>query len=152
MFILDSNRYAREAAAVSQQLNGLIEKLGGQLLVSRLWDERRLAYPIKSHRKGTYWLTYFKLDSQKLTALTRECQLTDSILREIFVRIDPRLVDALVEHAKSGAAPPAPEVRTGDRSAHGGAHAIGGTARSRTPAVAAVVEEGVEIPAFDEDV
>lgn len=61
MFILDSSRYGHDPEAVSGQIDETIQKLGGKILVSRLWEERRLAYPIKSHRKGTYWLTYFEL-------------------------------------------------------------------------------------------
>lgn len=101
MFILDSNRYGRESETVSGQVPAMIEKLGGEMLVSRLWEERRLAYPIKGQRRGTYWLTYFRLDSEKLDALKRQCQITDDILRVLFLKVDPRIVDALVAHAKS---------------------------------------------------
>ena len=78
MFILDSNRYGHDPEAVSGQVNEMIQKLGGNILVSRLWEERRLAYPIKSHRKGTYWLTYFRMPGTQLTILKRECQITES--------------------------------------------------------------------------
>jgi len=101
MLILDPNRYGREPAAVSGQISEMIEKLGGELLVSRLWEERRLAYSIKGHRKGTYWLTYFRLKGDQLTELRRQCRLNDSILRVLFVKVDPRIVDALVAHAQA---------------------------------------------------
>ncbi|MEX2112456.1 MAG: 30S ribosomal protein S6 [Pirellulales bacterium] len=99
MFILDTNRYARDAANVSGQIPELIGKAGGQMLASRLWEERRLAYPIDGHRKGTYWLSYFKLESGELSGLTRQCQLSESILRTLFLKVDPRIADALVAHA-----------------------------------------------------
>ncbi|MHC4401950.1 MAG: 30S ribosomal protein S6, partial [Planctomycetota bacterium] len=60
MFLLDSGRYSRDPAAVSGQIPSMIQEAGGELLVSRLWEERRLAYPIRGNRKGTYWLTYFR--------------------------------------------------------------------------------------------
>ena len=102
MFILDSNRYSRDQVGVSGQIPEILQKLGGEILASRLWEERRLAYPIDGHRKGTYWLTYFKLDSGQLTALNRECQLSESILRTLFLKVDPRIADALVSHALAG--------------------------------------------------
>jgi small subunit ribosomal protein S6 len=102
MFILDSNRYARDAAGVSGQIPAMIEKEGGKMLASRLWEERRLAYPINGHRKGTYWLTYFKLEAGALAALTRQCKLSDSILRTLFLKVEPRIADALVSHALAG--------------------------------------------------
>ena len=104
MFILDSTRFGRDHEAVSGQIPTMIEKLGGEMLVSRLWEERRLAYPVKGQRKGTYWLTYFRLDSSKLTDLRRQCQITDDILRVLFLKVEPRIVDALVAHAKSAPA------------------------------------------------
>jgi small subunit ribosomal protein S6 len=101
MFILDASRYGRDSEAVSGQIPAMIEKLGGEMLVSRLWEERRLAFPIKGQRRGTYWLTYFRLDSLQLADLKRQCQITEDILRVLFLRVDPRIVDALVAHAKT---------------------------------------------------
>lgn len=51
MFILESNRFGRDPDAVSGQVPALIEKFGGEMLVSRLWEERRLAFPIKGHAR-----------------------------------------------------------------------------------------------------
>jgi small subunit ribosomal protein S6 len=112
MFILDSNRYSRDTAGVSGQIPEMIQKLGGQMLANRLWEDRRLAYPINGHRKGTYWLTYFRLDSAQLEALNRQCRLSDSIIRTLFLKVDPRIVEVLVSHAQAGPAalrrPPEP--------------------------------------------
>lgn len=102
LFILNSDLYARNPEEISGQIDRYIEEVGGEVLVSRLWQEIRLAYPIKGHRRGTYWLTYFKVDTQKMKELNRQCQIIDSILRHLFIQVDPRLVDTLVEHAKAG--------------------------------------------------
>jgi small subunit ribosomal protein S6 len=104
LFILDSNRYSRDAAGVSGQIANIVQKHGGEILVSRLWEERRLAYPINGQRKGTYWLAYFKLDSNQVAAIERDCRLSDTILRALVLKVDPRIVDALVSHAVSGSA------------------------------------------------
>lgn len=109
LFIFDANRYAREPANVSGQLATMIQKHGGMVLASRLWEERRLAYPINGQRKGTYWLTYFKIDSSQIEPMRRECQINENVLRELMLKIDPRIVDALVEHAlASGIEKPKP--------------------------------------------
>ena len=99
MFILDPNRYARNPGEVSGQIPDMVTKCGGEMLVSRLWNEQKLAYRIKGHRKGTYWLTYFRLDGGKVGELTHQCRLNESVLRNLILRVDPRLVDALVAHA-----------------------------------------------------
>lgn len=115
MFILDSNRYGRDPDAVSGRISEIIQRAGGEILVSRLWEERRLAYPIKGHRRGTYWLTYFRLDSSRLVEIQRQCQLNESILRKLFLKVDPRIVDALVTHARTAPVPAARE--DGDKGA-----------------------------------
>lgn len=104
MFILDSNHFGRDPEGVSNQVADIIQKAGGEMLVSRLWEERRLAYPIKGHRKGTYWLTYFRIEGDQLTGIKRQCQINDNILRMLFLKVDPRIVDALVAHAMAGPA------------------------------------------------
>ncbi len=105
MFILDSNQYGRDPGGVSGQMAKMLESAGGTVMVSRLWEERRLAFPIKGHRKGTYWLTYFRLDPARLTEIQRQCELNDVILRSLFLKVDPRIVDALVEHALASRTP-----------------------------------------------
>ena len=99
MFLFDSNKYARNPNEVSAAVTDAIEKCGGEILVSRLWAEQKLAYPINGQRKGTYWLTYFRMDSQRREELNRAFRLNTDILRELVLAVDKRLVDTLVEHA-----------------------------------------------------
>jgi small subunit ribosomal protein S6 len=106
--ILDSNRYARDPGGVSGQIPEMVKKCGGETLASRLWNEQKLAYPINGQRKGTYWLTFFRMESQKVVDFNRQCQLSESILRNLTTKVEPRLVEALVAHAK-GEAPAATE-------------------------------------------
>ena len=100
MYILDTNRYGRDPESVSGQIPKMIESAGGEMLVSRLWEERRLAYTIRGQRKGTYWLTYFRLDGSRIDEIRRQCRLSESILRVLFLKVDPKIVDALVAHAQ----------------------------------------------------
>ena len=108
MLIYDSNSYARDPAGVGAKITKMIGNCGGEMLVSRLWNEQKLAYPIKGHRKGAYWLSYFRLDSTKLTEFNRACRLEDDIIRSLTLRVDPRLVDTLVAHAKGERIMPRP--------------------------------------------
>lgn len=110
MFIFDPNLYARDPNGVSAKVPKMVETCGGEILVSRLWNEQKLAYPIKGHRKGTYWLSFFKMDASKVASFRRACQLNEDILRNLIVKIDPRLIEALVEHAKGNKPLPTHEV------------------------------------------
>ena len=102
LFIFDSDLYAKGADEVSSQVASIVEQLGGEVLLSRLWDERKLAYPIKGHRRGTYWLSYFRIAPTAMKELERQFRLSGSILRFLITAVDPRLVDTLVEHARAG--------------------------------------------------
>jgi small subunit ribosomal protein S6 len=108
MIIFDSNRYARERAGMPAEIEKMIQAGAGEVLVSRLWEERRLAYAINGQRKGTYWLIYFRGPSSMLTALNREWEINEGILRHLVLKVHPHLVDVVLEHAKAGPAPPAP--------------------------------------------
>ncbi len=99
MFLLDSNRYARDPAGAAGQISNMVEQCGGEMLASRLWSEQKLAYPIEGHRKGTYWITYFRLETDKLPKLRRATQLSEIVLRNMVLKVDDRLVDTLVKHA-----------------------------------------------------
>jgi small subunit ribosomal protein S6 len=114
MFILDAGRYGRDPEGLSGQITKVIQELGGEILVSRLWEERRLAYSIRGQRKGVYWLTYFRLQGDRLSALRQRFQLNDSILRMLFVKVDARIVDTLVAHALAGPAAMAAERRAAE--------------------------------------
>jgi small subunit ribosomal protein S6 len=108
MFIFDSNRYARERAAMPAEVEKAIKNAGGEVVVSRLWEERRLAYPIAGQRKGTYWLFYFRGPSSIIAPLNREWEIQDGILRHLVLKVHPHLVDVVLEHAKAGPSQPAP--------------------------------------------
>jgi small subunit ribosomal protein S6 len=108
MIIFDSNRFARERAGLSAEIEKMITEGKGEVLVSRLWEERRLAYAIKGQRKGTYWLIYFRGPSSMLTGLYRQWEIHDGILRHLVLKVHPHLVDVVLEHAKAGPTQPAP--------------------------------------------
>jgi small subunit ribosomal protein S6 len=108
MIIFDSNRFARERAGLPAEIEKMITEGKGEVLVSRLWEERRLAYAIKGQRKGTYWLIYFRGPSSMLTGLYRQWEIHDGILRHLVLKVHPHLVDVVLEHAKAGPTQPAP--------------------------------------------
>lgn len=100
MFIFNANAYARNPAGVAKTVEDLVNSVGGEMLASRLWNEQKLAYPINGNRKGAYWLTYFRVEGTEMAKFNRSCQLNDSILRHMAIKLDPRLVEPMVAVAK----------------------------------------------------
>lgn len=108
-FLFDSNKYNRDPGGVAETIHKRIEELGGEIMASRLWEERKLAYLINGQSKGTYWISYFKMEGEKITEFNRACKLDDSILRHLVTKVDPRLIDTLVAHTLGQIEAPAEE-------------------------------------------
>src|SRR6266852_5628125 len=100
MFLLDTNKVAGDVGAAAKQLHAILERNQAEVLASRPWDERRLAYPIKKHKKGLYYLTYFRTEGKNIAALEGDCALNELILRALILAIDPKLVEAMLAMAR----------------------------------------------------
>ena len=48
LFLLDPNKASADWHGVMNRVNGIIERHGGRILVSRPWSEHKLAFPIKN--------------------------------------------------------------------------------------------------------
>lgn len=100
MFILDTNKVGGDIPAAAQQLHAILERHHAEILASRPWDERRLAYPIGNHKKGLYYLAYFRTEGKNLAELKRDFGLNEMILRNLILRIHPKWVDAMLALAR----------------------------------------------------
>src|SRR5438128_2173128 len=100
MFLLDTNKVAGDLPAATKVLHGLLERNHAEILASRPWDERRLAYPIKGHKKGLYYLTYIRLEGKDVLGIERDAVLNEMIVRLMVIRVDDKLVDAMLAMAR----------------------------------------------------
>jgi small subunit ribosomal protein S6 len=100
MFLLDTNKVANDVPAAVAQLHAVLEKNHAEILVSRPWDERRLAYPIGHHKKGLYYLIYIRSEGQNLHPIERDFALVEMIVRMLVLKIDRKLVDAMLTMAR----------------------------------------------------
>ena len=99
MFLLDSAKTAVSWDESVKQVHEILTKHQSEIVASRQWDERRLAYPVDGHKKGTYLLTYFKTDGATLSDIVADCHLSELVLRELILKVHPKLVDHLVNQA-----------------------------------------------------
>jgi small subunit ribosomal protein S6 len=125
MLLLDSNKYSNDPTGVVNQIHGILEKHHAEVLASRPWDERRLAYSIGHHKKGMYYLIYFKAEGKNLVPIEHDFGLNEPILRTMILKIHRKLVDAMLavardEHAVAiqtpGLADEGPEAPVGVRA------------------------------------
>jgi small subunit ribosomal protein S6 len=99
MFLLDSTKVAVSWDSAVQHVHEILAKHRAEIVASRQWDERRLAYPIRGHKKGTYLLTFFRTEGANIKEIVADCRLSDLILRELITVVHPKLVDHLVAQA-----------------------------------------------------
>lgn len=114
MLLLDSGKYNSDAAGVVGNVHGILEKHQAEILVSRPWDERRLAYPVSGHKKGMYYLMYWRCAGKQLRPIEQDFHLNESILRTLTLKVDPKMVDTMLAVARdehAGVAVQAPGLR-----------------------------------------
>src|SRR2546423_14593302 len=91
MFLLDTNKVAGDVPAAAQQLHTLLERNNAEILASRPWDERRLAYTFRNPSKGPYFSTYFRSDGKNLINTGPDLALNAPALRHCNLKIDANL-------------------------------------------------------------
>src|SRR5262245_53530955 len=100
MFLLDSAKLAAEPDAVRNHLIATLQKHGAEVLVQRPWDDRKLAYPIKKQKKGSYYVVYYRLESRKQHDVDRDLKLNESILRYLPANVDTKWAEAVMDVAQ----------------------------------------------------
>lgn len=100
MLMLDSSKVAGDLQTVVQQLHAVCEKHKAEIVASRPWDERKLAYSINRQKKALYYLIYLRVDSQMLHEIEGDIRLNEAVMRYLFIRIDPKISEAMLAVAK----------------------------------------------------
>ena len=83
MVLLDNREVKKGWPNLKELVDGVFKKVGAEIVVSKRWDERKLAYEIKKQRRATYYLAYFKSDPEQITELNRNLRLTAPVLRHL---------------------------------------------------------------------
>ena len=87
MFLVEPG-IATDWEAAKGMVETIMERAKAQLLVCRLWDERRLAYPVKKQRRAAYIICYFRANGSAIGGIERDTQLSEHLLRVLVLRAD----------------------------------------------------------------
>ncbi len=101
MFLLDSTKVALNWDESVEQVHSILAKHNAEIVATRQWDERRLAYAIEGHKKGSFLLTYFRTEGSAIREIEADCKLNELILRDLILKVEPKLVEQLVNQAMS---------------------------------------------------
>jgi small subunit ribosomal protein S6 len=96
LFLFPQSAVSDLQAAADHVLE-ILHRAGAEIISFKKWEERRLAYEIRGNKRGLYFLTYFKANSDKLVGIERDCSLSETLLRAMVTRADhitPEMMEA----------------------------------------------------------
>ncbi len=88
MFIISDTVAGSDWEAAVKHVEDLLRNRGVEILKSEKWEERKFAYKLKGHKRGTYLLVYFNAAPDSISLIKRDFELSDSVLRTLIVKID----------------------------------------------------------------
>ena len=113
MFIMGAAHTSDVEGSV-KLVRSLIEKHGGNVLVAKKWDERKLAYEIGKVKRGLYVIAYFEAPGSAIAPLERDVKLSDDFLRVLVTTADHLSLEEMEAVEPQPIAPPQPERNSWD--------------------------------------
>src|SRR5947209_19360805 len=95
LIMLDTSKVAGDVQTAQQQLHAIMERNKVEVLASRPWDERRLAYPIHGQKKALFYLIYFRSTGEHLVGIGNDLKLNEIVLLTMTLRIGPKLEETM---------------------------------------------------------
>lgn len=77
-----------ELQACLDTAKGMVERHGGQIIVLKKWDERKLTYELGGQKRGLYVICYFRAPGTAITGLERDARLSEQVMRVLVTRAD----------------------------------------------------------------
>jgi small subunit ribosomal protein S6 len=100
LILLDPTKASSDMEAAKSLIHSTLEKYGAEILASRKWDDRKLAYAIEGQKKGLFYLVFFKLESTKLKEVDHDFRISETVLRHQTIAIDPKWEEQMLAVAR----------------------------------------------------
>ena len=85
MFLVDSAKAASDWDGVNSAIKRVLDRAKAEIVSMKKWDDRKLAYNIRSVERGTYILCYFKADGEQIQGIEKAVQLSEKIIRVLIL-------------------------------------------------------------------
>jgi small subunit ribosomal protein S6 len=106
MFLVDSGKFAMDSDGVIGDIMAVLKRAGATVVAHRPWQDGKLAYEIEGMKKGLHYIVCFRMPGTGMKILTRQAQLSETIVRNMIIHQPKEVFDATVA-AISGSAVPA---------------------------------------------
>jgi ribosomal protein S6 len=88
LFLIDNAHASTEWDNVVKHIHDILQKNGAEILKTEKWGEKKLAYKVKGHKRGTYLLIHFNAKNSAIATVRRDFHLSDYIVRFLIVKDD----------------------------------------------------------------
>ncbi|MGA2193322.1 MAG: 30S ribosomal protein S6 [Nitrospirota bacterium] len=88
IFILSPSIDEAEAERISQRMQEVVKSSGGEVVRVERWGKRKLAYPVKKHKKGEYILLQLRGVAGTVTELERNYKMTEAVIKYLTVHLE----------------------------------------------------------------
>jgi small subunit ribosomal protein S6 len=88
VYIVSPEATDEQVTDLHNQVDAIVQRMGGQLEKSENWGRRKLAYEIGRHKEGTYVLETLNGSGELMKEIDRRLKVTDLIIRHLIVRVD----------------------------------------------------------------
>jgi len=85
MFLVDSALAASDWDGIVSEVKRILDRAGAEIISIRKWDERQLAYAVKGKTRGTYVLSYFRVEGPRVSEIERDIRLSEIIVRSMIL-------------------------------------------------------------------
>lgn len=104
MFLVDPASSAKDGK-MPEHIHNMLDKYQVKILKEMKWADKNLAYKIKGHRRGTYYLSYFESEPENISKIRRECDLSTSLIRSLILLIEPSMKEKALSSVKESILP-----------------------------------------------
>ena len=88
LFLINQSALATDSAGATAHVQEMLDRAEAETLTLQRWDERKLAYPIENQKRGTFLIAYFRARPTQIANIERDCNLSEQVLRVMFIRAD----------------------------------------------------------------
>jgi small subunit ribosomal protein S6 len=88
VYVVSPDASDEQVTELHTQIEGIIQRMDGQLEKTENWGRRKLAYEIGRHKEGTYVLEVINGGGDLMKEIDRRLKVLDYVIRHLVVRVD----------------------------------------------------------------
>jgi small subunit ribosomal protein S6 len=88
VYVVSPDATEEQVTDLHNQVDAIVQRMGGTLEKTENWGRRKLAYEIGRHKEGTYVLEAIDGNGDLMKEIDRRLKVSDLIIRHLVVRVD----------------------------------------------------------------